>query len=150
MSSRGLSTGSSDPRAQVHIRLWQEWEDQVSRNEFDEYWNEACTVLDHPAFRDFFEAGRYDRARNELPILYALDDRNVYGVIDRLVWRGNEVLLLDYKTHRITHAEIGAVAGRFEPQLKLYADGVRRLWPGTTVRPILIFTACRQSVELAV
>lgn len=144
-----LTASEHNPRAQIHIRLWQEWEDQVSRNEFDEYWNEACTVLDHPAFRDFFEAGRYDRARNELPILYALDDRNVYGVIDRLVWRGNEVLLLDYKTHRITHAEIDTVAGRFEPQLKLYADGVRRLWPATTVRPILIFTACRQSVELA-
>lgn len=145
-----LSACARDQRAAVRARLWQEWMDQVNQGEFDEYWDEAVAVLEHPAFRDCFEANRYDRARNELPILYALNERDVYGVIDRLVWRGPEILLLDYKTHRITQAEITATAARFEPQLKLYAAGVRRLWPGAAVRPILIFTACRQSVELAV
>lgn len=140
---------AADPAdAQVRAKMWQEWAGQISVDEFDAYWAEARAVLDEPELQHFFDAATYQQARNETPILYATDGGTVYGIVDRLVWRNDEILLLDYKTHRITRAETAALAARFEAQLRLYAEGIKRLWPGKTVRPFLIFTACRQAVEL--
>lgn len=143
-----LSAADRADAARVRTALRQEWAGQISVDEFDAYWAEARAVLDEPALQQFFDAATYQQARNETPLLYAADGGTVYGIVDRLVWRGDEILLLDYKTHRITRTEIAAFAARFEPQLRLYADGIKRLWPGKTVRPFLIFTACRQAVEL--
>lgn len=142
------SAGSSLPASAVRAELWREWSGQVSEDEFEAYWVEARAVLEHSAFRPFFDAAAYQQARNETPILYARADQTVYGIIDRLVWHNDEILLLDYKTHRITRAEVASVASRYRPQLALYAEGVRRLWPGKRVRPFVIFTACREAVEL--
>lgn len=143
-----LSTADRAAAARVRTEMWQEWAGQISVDEFDAYWAEARAVLDEPELQQFFDAATYRQARNETPILYAADGRTVYGIVDRLVWRNDEILLLDYKTHRITRAEIAAFAARFDPQLRLYAEGTKRLWPGKTVRPFLIFTACRRAVEL--
>ncbi|MCG6886102.1 MAG: PD-(D/E)XK nuclease family protein, partial [Proteobacteria bacterium] len=74
----------------------------------------------------------------------------VHGVIDRLVVTADEVFVVDYKSHR--HAECGklqAVAESYRPQLTWYVAGVRRIWPDHTVRALLLFTACTETVELA-
>ena len=145
-----LSAAERAHTAAIRAQLWREWTGQLGADEFDAYWTEAQDVIEHPEFRRFFDAGAYQRARNEMPILYASGDQTVYGFIDRLVWHGNEILLLDYKTHRITRAEAVASAARFEPQLRLYAEGVRRLWPDKIVRGFVVFTACREAIEISV
>ena len=148
---RALERSSTDVRLSapaVRAELWREWTGYVSEDEFQSYWSEARAVLEHPEFRPFFDASRYQQARNEVPILYARAAQTVYGIIDRLVWRDEEILLLDYKTHRITRAEVASAALRFQPQLALYAEGVKRLWPGKRVRLFVIFTDCREAVEL--
>lgn len=132
----------------VRAELWREWTGQVSEDEFDAYWAEARAVLEHPEFRPFFDAALYRQARNETPILFTRAGQMIHGVIDRLVWREDEILLLDYKTHRITRAEVASTASRYRPQLELYAEGAERLWPGKRVRPFVIFTGCREAVEL--
>lgn len=146
----GSGSGSdSAPTAQVRTALWQEWAGQISEEEFEAYWAEARGVFDAPDLRPFFDAAGYDRARNEMPMLYAVGGRSVYGIVDRLIWRGNEIVLLDYKTHRLTRAEIPAAVARVEPQLTLYVEGIKRLWPDKSVRAFVVFTACRQAVELS-
>ncbi len=144
-----LSGSGSADAATVRGALWQEWAGQVSEEEFEAYWAEARGVLDAPALRQFFDGASYDQARNEMPMLYAVDGRHVYGIVDRLVWRGDEITLLDYKTHRLTRAEIPAAVARLEPQLALYIEGIKRLWPGKSVRAFVVFTACRQAVEVS-
>lgn len=143
-----VSADPNSPAAAWRATLWREWAGQVSEAEFDGYWAEALAVLEHPEFRPFFDPTAYQRARNEIPILYAHAGETVYGFVDRLVWRDGELLLLDYKTHRITRAEIEAVAARYRPQLAAYVEGIKRLWPEKTVRAFVLFTACRQAVEL--
>ncbi|MDZ7749798.1 MAG: PD-(D/E)XK nuclease family protein [Halofilum sp. (in: g-proteobacteria)] len=111
---------------------------------------EARAVLDDPALAELFDTARYERAWNEVAVTYGdAQGRLVTGVVDRLVKRGDETLVVDYKTHaQVSADEAEAVAAAYGAQLARYAAGVSRLWPGTRVRALVLFTAPRRCVEL--
>ena len=91
----------------------------------------------------------YREARNEIPILYHDGERDVDGVIDRLILRDDEIVVIDYKTHaRATKENIAQLAENFREQMRQYGEGARRLWPGKKLRLLLLFTACGSLVEL--
>ncbi len=112
-------------------------------------WRESCALVDDPALRALFDAGHYDEAHNELAILYRQDDQQVYGVIDRLLKRDDEIVLIDYKTHvYATVDNCEQLAEGFIDQLRLYAVGALKLWQGLRVKTLLVFTAPRVVVDL--
>jgi ATP-dependent helicase/nuclease subunit A len=112
-------------------------------------WQESCALVDDPALRALFDAAHYDEAYNELPILYREGDEQVYGVIDRLVRRDNEIVLVDYKSHvYATVDNCEQLAENFVDQLRLYAVGAQKLWQGHRVKTLLVFTAARVVVDL--
>jgi ATP-dependent helicase/nuclease subunit A len=138
-----------EPRKVVEQRLRQEFGDELEEADFRRGWHEACAVLDRADFREFFDPARYQEARNEIPILYRDGGRDVYGVIDRLVIREEEIVLIDYKTHvRATRENIAQQAEDFREQMRQYGEGARRLWPGKKLRLVLLFTACGAAMEL--
>lgn len=111
---------------------------------------EARAVIEAPALRTFFDKQYYEAAHNELPILYEQDGQAVYGIIDRVVVRAAEIAVIDYKTH--AHAEpndLPMLASSHAAQLRAYAAGVARLWPGRRVRAWLVFTASARATEIA-
>ena len=109
----------------------------------EEWQEEALHILAHPDFREWFDMDRYDYAFKEAPIYYYAGNRLVHGVVDRLVINGDSCVLIDYKTHRSASvATLAAMAAPYHEQMRLYAEGVKRLWPGKTVRAVLLFTAC--------
>ena len=114
-----------------------------------EQWQaEAQRVRSSPAFREWFDADCYDRAFNEIPIYYYSGDRLVHGVVDRLVISGDHCTLIDYKTHRGAAADkLGALAAPYHEQLRLYTEGIKRVWPEKTIRTFLLFTACATAHE---
>lgn len=135
-------------RTAIKARLAQEWGTRAAEGWIDECWRESCAVVDHAAFGSYFDPSQYRTARNEVAVLYRDDDREVYGIIDRLVVREDEIVLIDYKTHRANPAERRLLTERFGAQLRLYAGGIRRLWPGKPVRAMLLFTASRETAEI--
>lgn len=139
------------PRRDLEENLRWEFSGETEPQQFDVWWREACGVIDSPALREFFDPGRYREARNEIPILYREGDRDVYGVIDRLLITDEDVILIDYKTHeRATPENIGQWARDFSGQMLAYGAGARRLWPDKKLRLVLLFTACRGVVEIPV
>lgn len=137
------------PRAAVEARLRREFGAGTADVEFESWWREASTVVDDVALRDLFDPKRYQAAYNEVPILFHDGSQDVYGVIDRLVVREQEIVLIDYKTHaRATAENIMQLARDFAGQMRQYGTGARRLWPQKKVRLLLLFTACRGSVEI--
>ncbi len=121
----------------------------VLEEAFDNFWREACSVIDHPAFREFFDSARYQEARVETPILYRDGTRNGYGKIDRLVLRQDEIILIDYKTHaHASRQNVRQLAQDYQEQMYQYGTGAALLWPGKKLRLLLLFTACRETVEL--
>jgi ATP-dependent helicase/nuclease subunit A len=132
-------------RAQVQAALQREWPTLPS---LDAAWHTVEAVLAAPALRRFYDPAHYERAYNELPLLYQRADQAVYGVIDRVVVTREEVMVLDYKTHADADPENSTrYAPVYFPQLRLYAAGVQQLWPERRVRAYLVFTACAAQVE---
>ena len=137
------------PRAVVEARLRRELGAGMATAEFNTWWHEASAVVDDVALRDLFDPNRYQAAYNEVPILFYENGQDVYGVIDRLVVREQEIVLIDYKTHARAAAEnITQLARDYAGQMRQYGAGARRLWPQKKVRLLLLFTTCRGSVEI--
>jgi ATP-dependent helicase/nuclease subunit A len=117
--------------------------------DLQDWWTEAQAVVNDPRHRELFELAAPDTAYNEIPIQYRVGERRVFGIIDRLVRRGNRVMVIDYKTHiTATPAALPQLAEPYRAQLRLYAEGVRALWPDADIRTALLFTRCSLLYEL--
>lgn len=142
-----LAGGQS--RTALESALRREFVGRLEEKEFNAWWQEACHLIDHAAFRDLYDPAYYQEAHNEMPILYRKGGETVYGIIDRLIVREHEVVLIDYKTHaRATEENMAQLAEDYSEQMRLYAEGMRRLWPGRNPRLLLMFTACGGFVEV--
>ena len=143
-------TAASVDRERARQQIWREFATNMDNERLVEYWAEACAVVDAPDLRRFFDPTQYSEARNEVAVLYRIGDLDVTGVVDRLLIRGDGLLLIDYKTHRIDAKEIPALTERYAPQLQSYAEGLRRLWPGKAIGGVLVFTSIRAGVPVSV
>jgi ATP-dependent helicase/nuclease subunit A len=104
-------------------------------------WDEVSTLLENRALSWLFTPLSGTRTFNEVPIQYRRGQQTVYGIIDRLVVTDTDIHLIDYKTHRIDSASLAQqLAEHYKPQLELYREGVRRLWPDHPVRAYLLLT----------
>ena len=116
--------------------------------EVQEWLAEARATFEAPALRHLFDPDRYQRAHCEVPVAYRQDGRTVHGIVDRLV-EAESVWVVDFKTHRAAaEGGVDALAAHYRPQMALYLEGVRRLWPERTVRGLLVFTAGNHAVEV--
>ena len=114
----------------------------------NEWWQEALGVFEHPDFSYLFDPSQYETAHNEAPIQYRTDNTFINGVIDRLVVCDKVIYLLDYKTHRSAEAgKTDILAEQYKNQMTLYKEGIRKIWPDKTVRPLLLFTASKSTYE---
>jgi ATP-dependent helicase/nuclease subunit A len=123
----------------------------ISSAEAEECAAEARRVIESPALRYLFDPTCYLQALTEVPLLYQTNGTTVHGIIDRLVVTADAVYVVDYKSHR--HAKPGALqilAEAYRPQLARYVTGVRRIWPERSVRALLLFTACAETIELTI
>jgi len=137
-------------RERARDGVWREFAGALDDEQLARYWDEAGAIVAAKAFRAFFDPRLYQEARNEVSVLYRVDGRSVAGVIDRLVIRDSGLVLIDYKTHRVTAEQLPPLVQMYTPQLRLYAAGLRRLWPGRPVEAVLLFTACRRAVAVDV
>lgn len=137
-------TRADAARHQVAAELQRHPED----DELVTWWQEATTVHGAPQFRPLFDPACYRQAWNEVPLQYIQNGGTVYGLIDRLVLMDDEVIIVDYKTHRQAEDHsLATLAAPYAAQMAYYAAGVRRLWPDKHVRPLLLFTAVGTSIE---
>ncbi len=139
----GIVESTAGHRAAAEVGLPADAEDVA------QWLAEAKALLHEPTLAHLFAPQCYEQAFNEVPLQFNLDERPVSGIIDRLVVTKNEVLIVDYKTHRLRdERDAEFLAATFEPQLRLYAEGTRRLWPQRKVRAFLLFTHDRRLHEI--
>ena len=106
--------------------------------------NEAQALINDPAFKDIFFPALTIRALNECALSYKTTKGQVIGTIDRLLISDSEIMIVDYKTHRVSEPEMDALAEEYRSQMRHYADGARLAWPGRVVKTVLVFTYCRK------
>jgi len=91
-------------------------------------------------------AGFFDPATSkaEVPVMGQLElasgPRSVSGVIDRICLQGKTVTLLDYKTTLDPPDRADHVPQDYVAQMALYQKLVGRLYPGSTVKTVLVWT----------
>jgi ATP-dependent helicase/nuclease subunit A len=113
------------------------------------WWREALQTVQSPQLSFLFDDNQYQQAFNEVPIQYLEEDTLVYGIIDRLVLTRETVYVIDYKTHQWAAGDVlHRLADSYREQMRLYASGAQKLWPGRTIRPCLLFTACGELVAM--
>jgi len=112
-----------------------------------EWSDEADALLADPSLGFLFDPAASRQAWKECPLACRTNDgRLVDGVVDRMLLFDDRLLIVDYKTHRVDAAAAEALAPGFLPQMQLYLEAARRLWPGTPVEGALLFTRCRRLV----
>lgn len=107
-------------------------------------WQEALDTFRAKALAHIFQPPAGVQAYSELPLIYRHQGQTVNGVIDRMLIEQNRILLVDYKTHRAAVDDPVAIAAQYLEQMRLYAEGIRRLWPDHELRASLLFTATAQ------
>ena len=106
------------------------------------WWQETKALLHNETLQYLFNPKYYERAYNEVPILYQYHGRTVHGIIDRLVITGDTAYIIDYKTHEQADVEnMPILAQHYAQQMKWYRDGVKQLWPDYSPEPQLLFTS---------
>jgi ATP-dependent helicase/nuclease subunit A len=65
------------------------------------------------------------------------------------VIRRDEIWVIDYKTAAAgdTRSEL-ELLGYYKPQLEYYAQGLRKIWPGKTVRQAILLTGTQALLEI--
>lgn len=87
---------------------------------------------------------------DEIPFLIRLTPKlRVEGRFDRLLQnQAGELILVDYKTHRVPGELVPGIAETYYPQLRLYALAVQALWGRLPERVVLYFPYPDQGVEV--
>ena len=115
---------------------------EVNKLDLQNWWLECQNIVKNKSFSDYFDSSCYDQFYNEVPIQFKDGDKMVYGIIDRLIIKDKNVIVIDYKTHPYANKEnIKNIAQSYEQQMQLYQKGVQLLWPEYNVTSTLLFTA---------
>lgn len=89
-------------------------------------------LLDDPELRFlFYQDGREVQCKNEQPIYFEEEKRDVSGVIDRLLITPDRIIIVDYKT--------GDDKKEYKHQMHVYKQGVEQMYPGKKVSAVLVF-----------
>lgn len=105
---------------------------------------EAIAVLTDPRFAPLFGPD----SRGEVPVVGLVGDWAISGQIDRLLVTESEVWIVDYKTNRPPPKLAEDVPVIYLQQMAAYRDAMRQLYPGRTVRSLLLWTDGPYTMEL--
>jgi ATP-dependent helicase/nuclease subunit A len=135
-------------REQLLAGLAREFQRDADDPELGDWLREAEAVLHDQDLAPLFDATAYEKVYIEAPVQYLQGEALVDGVIDRLLLDAETAHIIDYKTHALAAEQTAAAAAAYSGQMRLYAEGVRRLWPTRRVRASLLFTHCRKLVDI--
>jgi ATP-dependent helicase/nuclease subunit A len=108
---------------------------------------ETLAILNDPAFGPIFGPD----SLAEIPVTGLLEDNTlISGQIDRLLVTDREILIVDFKTNRPPPQKAEDVPAIYHRQLKAYADALRRIYKGRTVRAALLWTDGARLMEIPV
>ena len=114
-----------------------------------DWWQEVLRVLTLDTLAWLMQPPPGRRIYKEVPVQYRERARTVFGIVDRLVVGDTHVHLVDYKSHRLAPGvDIALLADRYRPQMALYREAVRRLWPDRDVSCYLLLTATAELIDL--
>jgi ATP-dependent exoDNAse (exonuclease V) beta subunit len=89
------------------------------------------TLIDPELHAFFYKNDRDVICKNEVPIYFEEEKRDVSGHIDRLIREGDTIHILDYKT--------GEEKPGYTQQMRTYKNGISAIYPQCKITPLLIY-----------
>ncbi len=106
--------------------------------------DDALRVIEHPAHAALFAPD----ALAEAPLAAVVPSGAVVsGTVDRLLV-GEDVIVADFKTGRRPPEELGGIPDSHLKQMAAYREALHMIFPGRTVRAMLLYTAGPRLFEL--
>jgi ATP-dependent helicase/nuclease subunit A len=106
---------------------------------------DACRVIDDPAFGDLFRP----EALAEAPVAAVLPGGQVVaGTVDRLLVTPDRILVADFKTGRSVPADAGEVPASHLRQMAAYQAALAVIFPDRAIETALVYTAGPRLVPL--
>jgi len=130
----------------VHAWLERATEDGEMPAGEDRAWNEARAVFDNSTHAWIFRPD-VGEAYCEVPVIARRTgdgdgpERRILGAVDRLLLGEEEIVIVDYKSNRVSEDDLAAVVDHSRPQMAAYAEALAEAFPGRPVRCVLLFTA---------
>ncbi|MEQ9345354.1 MAG: double-strand break repair helicase AddA [Thalassospira sp.] len=106
--------------------------------------DETIAIFNNPQFAPVFAPG----SRAEVPLVGIVGGDVVSAQIDRLVVRGDEVMIVDYKTNRPPPRDVDATPKAYRRQMSIYRAALAQMYPGKNVRCFILWTNGPWMVEL--
>jgi len=116
-----------------------------NNNQLEDWFAIAHSNYTHPDLQEIFKPYDVIKIFNECPIQYIKDNRLIYGIIDRLIVKEDQVIIVDYKTHQ--HADknnLEEISQEYLQQMSYYENGIKPLWPDKKISSYLLFTECSE------
>ncbi|MGD9386174.1 MAG: UvrD-helicase domain-containing protein, partial [Thioalkalispiraceae bacterium] len=111
------------------------------------YWQQAQQCITR--FPEFYQDNQFQQAYSEIPVAYVRQGVLINGVIDRLIIKDHEAIIIDYKTHQVDSEQaLEEVAQLFRPQLDAYKEGITLLYPEHTIKTCIVFTSVATCIEI--
>ncbi|MEN8193300.1 MAG: 3'-5' exonuclease, partial [Bacteroidota bacterium] len=76
----------------------------------------------------FKELKQFSKYKNEYEIYAKINDYFIYGIIDKVVFKGNEIQIFDYKTDSLSKSSLAEKLENYRPQLTFYALLISKLF----------------------
>ena len=105
---------------------------------------QVLAVLTHPELDGAYAPG----SRAEQPMTGVVGAQVVTGIVDRLAVTAGTVLVVDYKTGRAAPPDVADTPVRYLRQLAAYRSVLRGVYPGRSVRSVLVWTDSAQVVTI--
>jgi ATP-dependent helicase/nuclease subunit A len=120
--------------------------DEVERNDMA---RQVLALMDDPRFAPLAAPG----SRAEVPIVgritrHGRSPVSISGQVDRLAVAAQAVLIADYKTNRPAPRRLEEVPEAYLVQLALYRAALAELYPGRTLRALLVWTDVPDFMEI--
>ncbi len=88
----------------------------------------------------FYRDNRNIQCKTEVPIYFEKEKKDVSGYIDRLLIEPDTITIIDFKT--------GEDKSEYKHQMRLYAQGIKKIYPGRSVSTYLIFLERKRGERL--
>lgn len=115
----------------------------INQQELEDCWQEAQNIIHHENLKYLFDPQQYQYAHTEVPLIYKQGENMVHGIIDRLIVMQDVIHIIDYKTHQdVDDSNLEKLVKQYQPQMSLYVEGVKQIWPEHNIQASILFTHC--------
>ena len=106
--------------------------------------DEVLAVLAEPNFAPLFAAG----SLAEVPIIGTLGTVTVSGQVDRLIVTDDSVMIVDYKSNRVTPRTAQEAPAAYLNQMAAYRAILAKIYPEKSVKSALLWTSAARLMPL--